>query len=90
MFTVLDNLRPNHLYIGKSGTLVKFDESPLALANDGAGEWTRVIGTSGIADAVAGLYRHYFQVATTHRSAWGKATNLTIPEFWIDKPPVIA
>jgi hypothetical protein len=73
------DMRPDRIFTWAKGTMAKFEAVPLQMANDGAGEWTRVSGTNGIADAIQGLMRWYLQVGITQRSAAGCHKNLTVP-----------
>lgn len=87
------DLRPDRIYAGASDTIKKFEALPLGMAEDEAGAWTRVTGASGVADAVSGLLRWYFQIGTIQRSAWGVLKGLSVPDgfqsggFWL--PPTI-
>jgi hypothetical protein len=79
--------RPDRIHAGNSDVMKKFEALPLALADDEAGAWTRVIGADGIADATAGLLRWYFNVGTIQRSGWGCLKGLAVPTAWQNQPP---
>lgn len=67
----------------------RFEAVPLSMAEDEAGSWTRVSGSSGVADAVQGLLRWYHQIGTLQRSALGMNTGLTIPAAFQGVPPTL-
>lgn len=83
------DLRPDRIYAGASETMKKFEALPLSMASDEAGEWTRVSGSSGVADAVTGLLRWYHQIGTVQRSAWGVMKNFTVPTDFQTAPPTL-
>lgn len=81
--------RPDRIFHGDSEMIKKFEAIPLSLAEDEAGTWTRIIGANGIADAVAGLLRWYFNVGILQRSAWGLLKNCQVPAAFATAPPTI-
>lgn len=83
------DLRTDRIYAGASETMKKFEALPLSMAADEAGEWTRVSGSSGVADAVTGLLRWYHQIGVVQRSAWGVLKNLTVPTSFATAPPTL-
>lgn len=83
------DLRPDRIYAGASSMMKKFEALPLSLAEDEAGTWTRIIGASGVADAVAGLLRWYHQIGIVQRSAWGVLKSLTVPSAFLENAPTL-
>lgn len=81
--------RPDRIFHGDSEMMKKFEAIPLSLAEDEAGTWTRIVGANGIADAVAGLLRWYFNIGILQRSAWGLLKNLQVPAAFATAPPTI-
>lgn len=65
----------------------KFEALPLSMADDEAGDWTRVSGTAGMADAVAGLLRWYHQLGTLQRNSAGVQKNYAVPAAFNNQPP---
>lgn len=83
------DLRTDRVYCGDGDALRKFEAIPLSMAEDGASEWTRVSGASGIADAVQGLLRWYIQPGIMQRSAWSVYKNYTVPTSFQTQPPTL-
>lgn len=83
------DLRTDRIYALATENWKKFEALPLAMAEDEAGSWTRVSGASGIADAVQGLMRWYFQFGTLQRSGAGLLKNLTVPASFQTAPPTL-
>jgi hypothetical protein len=83
------DLRPDRIYAGAGETMKKFEALPLSMADDEAGTWTRITGSSGIADAEAGLLRWYHQIGTIQRSAWGVMKNFTVSTDFQTAPPTL-
>lgn len=81
--------RPDRIYAGASEMMKKFEALPLSMAEDEAGAWTRLFGVNGIADAVGGLLRWYFQLGVLQRSAWGVEKNFTVPTNFSTLPPTL-
>lgn len=81
--------RTDRIFCGDSEMMKKFEAIPLSLAEDEAGTWTRVIGTNGISDAVAGLLRWYHNIGMLQRSAWGREQNFSVPANFATAPPTI-
>jgi hypothetical protein len=81
------DMLPDRLYAGASSTMKKFEAVPLSMADDQAGQWTRLTGASGIADAIGGLLRWYLNIGTLQRSAWGVQTNYAVPAKFLTTPP---
>lgn len=81
--------RPDRINCGAGDELRKFEAIPLSMAEDGASEWTRVSGASGIADAVQGLLRWYIQPGIMQRSAWSRYQNYTVPAAFRTNPPTL-
>ena len=85
------DLRNDRIYAGASEEMCHFVAVPLSMADDEAGTWTRIIGSSAsIADAEAGLLRMYHQIGITQRSAWGMLKNLTVPTSFAQNPSSLA
>lgn len=83
------DLRTDRVFCGDGDALRKFEAIPLSMAEDGASEWTRVSGASGIADAVQGLMRWYIQPGIMQRSAWSRYQNFTVPTSFQTQPPTL-
>jgi hypothetical protein len=83
------DLRTDRIFCGDGDALRKFEAIPLSMAEDGASEWTRVSGASGIADAVQGLMRWYIQPGIMQRSAWSRYQNYTVPTTFQTQPPTL-
>jgi len=83
------DIRTDRIFAIVTETLKKFEAAPLSLADDEAGEWTRIFGASGIADAVGGLLRWYFQIGTLQRSSSGMLFNLAVPTTFATQPPTL-
>lgn len=81
------DLLPDRIYAGASDTMKKFEAVPLSMADDDAGEWVRMSGSNGLADAVGGILRWYLNIGTTQRSAWGVQYNHTVPAKFLTQPP---
>lgn len=77
----------DRLYAGASSLYKKFEALPLSMADDEAGDWTRISGTNGLADAVQGLLRWYHQLGTLQRNAMGVQTNYLVPAGFVGQPP---
>ncbi len=74
------HIRGDRIYAMDSDAMAHFVAVPLSMADDEAGQWTRVIGSSAsIADAIASLMRIYHQVGILQRSAAGSIFNLSVP-----------
>ncbi len=85
------DIRNDRIYAGASEEMCHFVAVPLSMADDEAGTWTRVIGTSAsVADAIAGLLRMYHQIGITQRSAWGCTKNLSVPIAFQVNPATLA
>lgn len=85
------DIRNDRIYAGASEEMCHFVAVPLSMADDEAGTWTRVIGSSAsVADAVAGLLRMYHQIGITQRSAWGSTKNLSVPIAFQVNPATLA
>lgn len=65
----------------------KFEALPLSMADDEAGDWTRISGSTGLADAVQGLLRWYHQLGTLQRNAGGIQKNYAVPAAFNNQPP---
>lgn len=83
------DFRPGVLVSMDSEMMKKFEAVPLSMAEDEAGSWTRVSGTTGIADAVQGLLRWYHQLGALQRSALGIQTGYAIPTNFANQPATI-
>lgn len=83
------NFYPGNLCSMDSEMMKKFEAVPLSMAEDEAGSWTRVSGSSGVADAVQGLLRWYHQLGTLQRSAAGIQTGYSIPTQFQNAPPTL-
>jgi hypothetical protein len=83
------DLRPDRIFAGASEMMKKFEAVPLSLAEDEAGSWTRMSGANGIADAVMGLLRWYFNLGIVQRSAWSKYKNYTVPTKFQTAPATL-
>lgn len=81
--------RPDRTYWGAAESLRLFEAVPLSMANDEAGEWTRLIASGSIADAIGGLVRGYHQLGIMQRSAWSVYTNYTVPAAYQTQPPTL-
>jgi hypothetical protein len=81
--------RPDRIWCGASETMKKFEAVPLALAEDEAGTWTRIIAAGGIADAVSALLRTYLNIGTLQRSAWGAITSLSVDDVFYQNPVTV-
>lgn len=74
------HIRNDRIYAMDSDAMAHFVAIPLSMADDEAGQWTRVIGSSAsVADAIAALMRIYHQVGILQRSAAGYMYNLSVP-----------
>ena len=60
------------------------------MANDEAGEWTRLIASGSVADSIGGLVRGYHQLGIMQRSAWSVYTNYTVPANYQTQPMSIS
>lgn len=79
--------RPDRIFAGTAEMLAKFEAVPLSMAEDEASTWTRIFGSSGIADAVGALLRWYHQLGIRQRSAWGVLVGLNVPTAFQGAPP---
>jgi hypothetical protein len=59
------------------------------MANDDAGEWTRLIASGSIADAIGGLVRGYHQLGTMQRSAASVYKNYSVPAAYQNQPSTL-
>ena len=85
------DIRTDRIYAGASSEMCHFVAVPLSMADDEAGSWTRIIGTSAsMADAVGGLLRMYHQIGITQRSAWGTQSNYSVPISFQVNPSTLA
>lgn len=78
--------RPDRIFAGDSQSLAKFEEIPLQLADDEAGTWTRLLTTTGPADAVVALMRTYINLGILQRSAWGCMKGLSVADEFLSNP----
>jgi hypothetical protein len=83
------DLRQDRIFALNSDALRKFEALPLSMADDEAGAWTRITGANGVADAVSGLLRWYFQLGTTQRSAMGVMLGLNVPADFLTLPATL-
>lgn len=83
------DLRPDRVFAISSDAMAKFEALPLSMADDEAGTWTRITGSNGVADAVSGLLRWYFQIGTTQRSAMGVLKGLNVPADFLSNPSTL-
>lgn len=74
--------RADRTFWGASEAMRLFEAVPLSMANDEAGEWTRLIASGSIADAIGGLVRGYHQLGIMQRSAWSSYKNYSVPAAW--------
>lgn len=81
--------RPDRIFCGVTETMKKFEAMPLQLLSNDAGEWTRVIATTGLVDAVAGLLGTYLNIGTLTRSAWGVIKGLDADDIWYSNAATI-
>lgn len=84
------DLRNDRIYAMDSNCMAHFIGFELGMADDEAGAWTRLVGTSGVADAITGLLRFYHQFGITQRSASGVYTNFSVPAAFQTNPASIA
>jgi len=85
------DIRNDRIYVGASSEMAHFVAVPLSMADDEAGSWTRIIGSSAnVADAIAGLLRMYHQIGITQRSAWGTYKNFLVPTSFLQNPATLA
>lgn len=80
------DLRNDRIYAMDSECMAHFVGFDLGMADDEAGAWTRLVGTSGVADAITGLLRFYHQFGITQRSAAGVYTNFSVPAAFRTNP----
>lgn len=81
------HIRNDRIYAMDLDAMAHFVAIPLSMADDEAGQWTRVIGTSAsIADAIAALMRIYHQIGILQRSATGVMTNLSVAQSFQIQP----
>ncbi len=74
------HIRNDRIWAMNSDCMAHFVAIPLSMADDEAGQWTRVIGSSAsIAAAIASLMRLYHQIGILQRSAAGYVNNLSVP-----------
>lgn len=78
--------RADRTYWFASEALRKFEAVPLSMANDEAGEWTRLIASGSVADAIGGLIRGYLQLGVMQRSACSVYKNYSVPAAWQNQP----
>jgi hypothetical protein len=81
--------RPDRIFCGASEAISKFEAVPLSLADDESGVWTRIIASTGIVDAVAGLLRSYLNIGILKRSAWGCLKGLSVDSAFLDYPVTV-
>lgn len=81
------DLSDDRLYALSGETWKKFEALPLSMADDEAGDWTRLSGSNGIADAVQGLLRWYHQLGTLQRNSAGVQYNYSVPAAFLNQPP---
>lgn len=82
--------RQDRTFWGKADKLRLFEAIPLSMADDDAGEWTRLIASGSVADAIGGLVRGYHQLGIMQRSAWSVYTNYSVPPAFLATPMSIA
>lgn len=78
--------RDDRWYAGASEMWKKFEAMPLSMADDEAGDWTRISGANGPADAVSGLMRWYHQLGTLQRNSMGVQKNYHVPARFLNRP----
>lgn len=78
---------PDRIYAMAADMWKKFEALPLSMADDDAGDWTRLTGSNGIADAVQGLLRWYHQLGTLQRNSAGVQFNYAVPTAFQNQPP---
>jgi hypothetical protein len=83
------DFRPDRMVSMASEVWKKFEALPLGMADDEAGEWTRVSGAGGVADAVQGLLRWYHNLGTLQRSSAGLLKNLSVPAAFLNQPATL-
>lgn len=84
------DLRNDRIYGVADDAMCHFVGFDLGMADDGAGEWTRVQDSTGPADAFTGLLRFYHQIGIYQRSATGVYTNFSVPSAFQTNPSSIA
>ncbi len=82
--------RNDRTFWGAADKLRLFEAIPLSMADDDAGEWTRLIASGSVADAIGGLVRGYHQLGIMQRSAWSMYTNFSVPPAFLTTPMSIA
>lgn len=78
--------RQDRTYWGTRSALCKWEALPYGMADDEAGEWTRIYSSSGIADAVAALGRWYYQIGVKQRNAWSVYYNYVVTSSFLTTP----
>ena len=84
-------IRNDRIYAMDTEAMAHFVALPLAMADDEAGQWTRLIGTSAsIVDAVGALMRIYHQIGILQRSGTGFYKGLSVPETFKTTPQALS